>query len=300
MYNGSGRRRMEERENVLRELERDGGLDEPDRLRDRLEALDWLDAHFLDGVAGGGAAGRKTEIYRRARAVYGRLEEANCALYRAVRSEIRRGAGRDALMQFAGDGGLGRGSGGLRQPEGYDSLDDLLGGVLQLQEPDARRAELEAEMVAYQPTPARHILDWIGRAGLAEQDVVMDLGSGLGHVTLLTAICTQARSVGIEVDAGYVDCARRSAEALNLSNAMFMRQDVREADLSLGTVFYLYTPFVGTMMREVLDLLQRETAEREIRVCTYGPCTSAIAGENWLQPAGSLEADRIAEFCSRG
>jgi hypothetical protein len=292
---------VDERENVLRELERDGRLYEPDRLRDRIEALDWLDAHFPDGeLAGVAAAGLETEIRRRARAITHRLEAANCALYQAIRGEIQRGAGRDALLRFAVDQGHGRGSAGLRKPEGYDYLDDLLGRVLNLIEPASGGVALEAEMVAYQPTPARHILDWIGRAGLAEQDVVMDLGSGLGHVTLLTAICTQARSVGIEVDAGYVDCARRSAEALNLSNAMFMRQDVREADLSLGTVFYLYTPFVGTMMREVLDLLQRETAEREIRVCTYGPCTSAIAGENWLQPAGSLEADRIAEFCSRG
>ena len=292
---------VDERENVLRELERDGRLYEPDRLRDRIEALDWLDAHFPDGeLAGVAAAGLETEIRRRARAITHRLEAANCALYQAIRGEIQRGAGRDALLRFAVDQGHGRGSAGLRKPEGYDYLDDLLGRVLNLIEPASGGVALEAEMVAYQPTPARRLFDWLGRGTLSERDVVIDLGSGLGHVTLLTAICTQARSVGIEVDAGYVDCARRSAEALNLSNAMFMRQDVREADLSLGTVFYLYTPFVGTMMREVLDLLQRETAEREIRVCTYGPCTSAIAGENWLQPAGSLEADRIAEFCSRG
>ena len=291
---------VDERENVLRELERDGRLYEPDRLRDRIEALDWLDAHFPDGeLAGVAAAGLETEIRRRARAITHRLEAANCALYQAIRGEIQRGAGRDALLRFAVDQGHGRGSAGLRKPEGYDYLDDLLGRVLNLIEPASGGVALEAEMVAYQPTPARRLFDWLGRGTLQHRDVVMDIGSGLGHVTLLTAICTRARCVGIEVNAGYVDCARRSAELLNLSNAAFIRQDVREADLSLGTVFYLYTPFVGGMLRAVLDLLRREAARREIRLCSFGPCTPVVAGEQWLQAAGGMEADRIAEFCSR-
>jgi SAM-dependent methyltransferase len=291
---------MGERETVLTELECEGGLCEPDRLRERIETLDWLDAHFLhDELADAPAAGMETEIYRRAKAVYLRLEASNCALYQAIRGEIQRGAGRDALLRFAANAGLGSGSGGLKQADGYDYLEDLLGGVLQLKEPDAGRAQLEAEMVGYQPTPARRLFDWIGRATLTEWDVVMDLGSGLGHVTLLAAICAPARSVGIDVDAGYVDGARRSAKALNLSNAMFLCQDVREADLSLGTVFYLYTPFVGGMLRAVLDLLRREAARRDIRVCTYGPCTPVIAKERWLLAAGGLEPDRIAEFRSR-
>ena len=292
---------VDERENVLRELERDGRLYEPDRLRDRIEALDWLDAHFPDGeLAGVAAAGLETEIRRRARAITHRLEAANCALYQAIRGEIQRGAGRDALLRFAVDQGQGRGSGGLRKPEGYDYLDDLLGRVLNLIEPASGGVALEAEMVAYQPTPARRLFDWLGRGTLSERDVVMDLGSGLGHVTLLTAICTRARCVGIEADAGYVDCARRSAAALNLGDASFMRQDVREADLSLGTVFYLYTPFVGGMLRAVLDLLRREAARRVIRLCTYGPCTPVIAEEQWLWSDGGSGADRIVEFCSRG
>ena len=44
------------------------------------------------------------------------------------------------------------------------------------------------EMVAYQPTPARHAFDMIGRAGLREGDVLFDLGAGLGHVSMLAAI----------------------------------------------------------------------------------------------------------------
>jgi hypothetical protein len=42
-------------------------------------------------------------------------------------------------------------------------------------------------MVPYQPTPVRHILHLIAAAMVAEDDVFVDLGSGLGHVPLLVS-----------------------------------------------------------------------------------------------------------------
>ena len=122
--------------------------------------------------------------------------------------------------------------------------------------------------------------------------------SGLGHVPLLAVICTKARCIGIELETAYVACARQCAKALNLANASFIRQDVRSADFSSGTVFYLYTPFTGTMLRGVLQRLAKEAARRPIRLCTLGPCTSVVANETWLAQIGSVHADRIAVFSS--
>jgi hypothetical protein len=59
-------------------------------------------------------------------------------------------------------------------------------------------------------------------------------------------------------------------------------------------MFYLYSPFRGTILRAVLDRLQREAVSREIRVCTFGPCTATVAEEGWLKPVQTLEAGRIA------
>ena len=41
--------------------------------------------------------------------------------------------------------------------------------------------------------------------------------------------------------------------------------------MSCGTIFYLYTPFLGTILRGVLDSLRREAASREIRVLVRQP-----------------------------
>jgi len=49
----------------------------------------------------------------------------------------------------------------------------------------------------------------------------------------------------------------------------------------------------------VLDSLRREAARREIRICTYGPCTPTVAEERWLEVVGPLEPERVAIFRSR-
>jgi hypothetical protein len=203
------------------------------------------------------------------------------------------------LLQFVAKSDPAANSGSLPSGESYDYLDDLISGVLQLERPADLRVQLAAEMVAYQPTPARHIFALIGRTALTEHDVLIDLGSGLGHVPLLVSICTGARCIGIELEAAYVDCARRSAQALQLNDVTFIQQDAQAADLSSGTVFYLYTPFRGSILRTVLDSLRREAQGREIRLCTYGPCTPTVAEEPWLVSTGTPKVDQIAEFSSR-
>jgi hypothetical protein len=61
----------------------------------------------------------------------------------------------------------------------------------------------------------------------------------------------------------------------------------------------LHTPFIGTILRDVLNSLRHEAVKREIRICTFGPCTRFVAEEQWLSVIGALDADRIAIFRSR-
>jgi hypothetical protein len=271
-------------------LEQDRSLDEPQHLRQRFEALDHLDAYLPDGQPIG------TALHRRARAIYAELESVNSRLYEAIRRDIQRGAGGARLLEWMPDW---NDAANLINYTGYDYLDELISGVLQFEDPSPELVQLESGMVSYQPTPARHIFDLIGRAALTERDFLIDLGSGLGHVTLMASICTSASCAGIELEPSYVDCARKSARSLNLNNVTFIQGDARAAGLSDGTVFYLYTPFMGTILRDVLNSLRQETVRREIRVCTFGPCTRVVAEEQWLSFLGALETDRIAIFRSR-
>jgi len=278
------------------QLDNDPSLFEPDQLRRRLEALDLLDAYFPDTrQAMPGVEPDHTELYRRARDICARLEAVNSKLYQSIRSEIQRGAGADALLRWVQTEEIAGDASGM----GYDYLDELIGGVFEFEEPEDGEILREPEIVFYQPTPARHIFHMIGLAALTESDVLVDLGSGLGHVPLLVSICTPARGLGIEMEAAYVERARQCAQGLNLDRVTFLQQDARTADLSTGTVFYLYTPFTGSILRAVLDRLRCEAASRSIRICSYGPCTPVVAAEPWLETSTDLEPDRIALFSSR-
>lgn len=280
---------------VVAALECDRSLEQLASVRGRVAALDRLEV-LLDAEPG--ALPRDAALVDRALAQKARLEEANTSLFRSLRRDIQAGRGASRLTELAAADRPD--AGGPVRGRGYDYLDVLVGGVLALEDPGVEPRVPVPEMVAYQPTPARHIFDLIGRTELGAEDVLVDLGSGLGHVSLLVAACTRARAVGIELEPAHIDCARRSARGLNLTSATFVQDDARAADLSDGTVFYLFTPFTGSILRTVLDSLHRQARSRAIRVCTLGPCSAPVAQEAWLEPAGDLFPDRTAVFRSGG
>ncbi|HLJ90284.1 MAG TPA: class I SAM-dependent methyltransferase [Candidatus Angelobacter sp.] len=298
---------------LVEELERDDCLesgkqksnheDGPGELRRRIEMLDLLEAG-LDG-----SATVESALRQRAKIQQARLESSNRAVYESIRQDIRRGAGTSgpglsSLQKWIPDWHIFANS---SYGTHYDYLDELIGGVFFSGEPTAALVRLEEDMVPYQPTPARHILDLIVQATPGEQDVFIDLGSGLGQVPILVSICTGAKCVGIEIEPSYVDYARKIAADLGLSRVLslgvdkvtFVRADARSADLSTGSIFYLYTPFTGAILRDVLDHLRREASTRAVRICTYGPCAQLVAQENWLNATGPADPGRITIFHPR-
>src|SRR5882672_10229728 len=220
--------------NILERVEQDHGLYEPAHLRRRIEALDAVDTLLPDGQS------IRPGLFEQAKAVCAQLESVNFKLYEDIRKEIQRDAGAASLLEWMPDW---NDPPSFPKYNGYDYLDELIAGVLQLEEPSTQSCQLESDMVPYQPTPARHIFDLIRRISLTDHDSLIDIGAGLGQVTLMASICTNAVCTGIELEPSYVESARQGAHSLNLKNANFIQADARLADLSRGTVFYLYTPF---------------------------------------------------------
>ena len=285
---------------LVAQLENDISLAEPNRLRERLDALDRLDAYFpcvLQEAESFVEFGQ--ELSRRAQSIRARFEFLNADLYEAIRRQIQRGVQPHGLLRWLSP------SFSINDIEtpatgmGFDYIDELIGGVLRFEEPEDGYIIRDPEKSFYQPTPGRHIFNLIGLTAFTSNDVFVDIGSGLGHVPMMVSICTESRSIGIELEAAYVERAQQCAQGLNLTQVTFIQQDAREADLSSGTVFYLYTPFIGSILSAVLKRLRREADMRQIRVCCYGPCTSVVAEELWLAATTPPDANSIAVFCSR-
>lgn len=275
---------------LLADLESDPALEQPMQVLRRIDALDRIEAVLLQ------AHGVDASLQSRAERLCQRLDATNAKLFEAIRADLRGGHEAGRLLQWLSR--LEPATKQIQGGNGYDSLDELVSGVLRFEPPRAPEIALAPDMVFYQPTPARHVFDLVARTGLREGDVLVDLGSGLGHVPLLVAACTRADAVGVELEPAYVACARQAASELGLRNVRFVERDARRADLSTGTVFYLYTPFKGAILREVLDRLRGEASRRAIRVCTFGPCTAEVAGEPWLSSDDAAQTDRIAVFRS--
>jgi len=147
--------------------------------------------------------------------------------------------------------------------------------------PQARQA-LTADMVHYEPTPARVMLDLVDHCAFAPDDVFYDLGSGLGYVALTIHLLTGIKAKGVEFEPLFCAYAQNCARQLGLSAVEFINADAREADYSDGTLFYLFTPFKNLLLQTVLDRLKEVAQTKMIKIFTYGACTRPVARQSWL------------------
>jgi hypothetical protein len=253
-----------------------------------MQIFDRLDALFP--YTGPTDAGSSTQILTRARTLSARLDSANAELYNSIRTQIQNGICPAEFLPFLRAPSIA--PGGLD----YDHLDDLVSGVLEFEPPAEEPRVLGSESVFYQPTPARHIFHLISAASITRADTLVDLGSGLGHVPLLASVCTGASAIGIEIDPLWIATATNCTRNLNLRNVTFLAQDARLADLSTGTVFYLYTPFTGSTLSSVLESLRNQASLRPIRICTFGPCTFEVSNQKWLNPVPPPATDQVTVF----
>lgn len=103
---------------------------------------------------------------------------------------------------------------------------------------------------------------------ITADDVFIDLGAGFGKVVASVNLITGARCRGIELQPSLVDRAR--VETARLDGVSFTCDDARNADISDGTVFFLYLPFTGLVLRDVLVRVREVAARRDITIATLG------------------------------
>ncbi|MBF5043932.1 class I SAM-dependent methyltransferase [Aggregicoccus sp. 17bor-14] len=177
---------------------------------------------------------------------------------------------------------------------GGTPADDYLDALFQL-----ARYTLGEERPAFgmpnMSSRASRVSDFLAVTQPTADDVVFDLGSGGGKVALTVAASTVTRVLGVEYGGAYVASARSVAAQLGLGNAHFEHADVREVDLSRGSIFYLYYPFHGEVAQAVAQALGRLACEKDITVYASGPRNGF--GEHFL---GEVEGGALALSELRG
>ncbi len=124
-------------------------------------------------------------------------------------------------------------------------------------------------LVGYHASGVAPIVRVLREVPVAADDVVVDLGAGLGKVLLLARLLTGATARGVEIQPALVAAGREAARRLG-AEITLTEGDARDAELGDGTVFFLYVPFTGPVMARVLERLREVASRRAIVVCTLG------------------------------
>jgi hypothetical protein len=152
----------------------------------------------------------------------------------------------------------------LRVPAG--ERDGWLDAALGLDEIPDDGPELPRGCVPYLPCPVDALLRVVEHVG--PSDVFVDIGAGVGRALAFVHRWTGAGVIGVEVQPGLVAIARRLAARTTLRMACLEGDAARLARyLVTGTVFFLYCPFSGPRLAQLLADLEPIAHTRTIRIC---------------------------------
>jgi SAM-dependent methyltransferase len=156
-------------------------------------------------------------------------------------------------------------------------------------EGDASSLPPGPELIGYHASALAPVVAALIETGADEEDVFIDLGCGLGKVTALARLISGARVRGIELQSQLI------SRAPKLDGVEYFHGDVRDAPLDDGTIFYLYNPFSGAVLAQVLSRLRAVAQRHAITLCTLGLSLK----EDWLQER-AFEHFWLQIFDSRG
>lgn len=95
--------------------------------------------------------------------------------------------------------------------------------------------------IHYIPTPEPVVDEMLRLAELDEGDLLYDLGSGDGRIPIAAARDYGVRAIGIEIDAGLIERARKNARRAGVEHLVeFRQEDLYAADFRDADVVALY------------------------------------------------------------
>ncbi len=141
--------------------------------------------------------------------------------------------------------------------------------------------------LAYVPHDYWYVRAMARRLKLAREDVFYDIGCGMGRILCVVARRRIRKCVGIELLEPLCQQARRNGLRLRGRKAPIeiICADAARADLSEGTVYYLFNPFGKDTLRDFLANLETSISRdpRKVKVVYYNPIhESVLKASGWL------------------
>jgi precorrin-6B methylase 2 len=164
--------------------------------------------------------------------------------------------------------------------------------------PRGKRYDLATKMadpVPYEATDYFLLRKYIRPLHLKPDDVVYDIGCGMGRMLCLFARRNIKQCIGIEHDAELAQIARTNADRLRGRRAPIEVRtgDAILADYSQATVIWMFNPFGAATMRHVLDNIgaSLEQRPRQIQIAYINPQQEDLfRSHRWLTKAGEAHS----------
>jgi SAM-dependent methyltransferase len=155
-------------------------------------------------------------------------------------------------------------------------IDELLG----FDAPPDDIPNLPRGAVPFLPCGVDEILAMVRDVPVQPDDALVDLGSGLGRVVILAHLLSGARACGVEIQEPLVRSARARCAELALGDVSFIHADAADIELD-GSIFFLYAPFNGEMLKAALRRIEDVARRRRIVVAAVG---LEFRDVPWLSP----------------
>lgn len=133
----------------------------------------------------------------------------------------------------------------------------------------------------YVPTKYQRVVEALRHVGVGPDDVVLDLGCGLGRAVFTAAWLGARRSVGVEIDPTLVRQAQEDHRTSRLKNrdVQFVCGRAEEGHgMEDVTVLFMFNPFGTGIMQSVVQNLEASLRKtpRRLRIAYENPLQHAV------------------------
>jgi SAM-dependent methyltransferase len=144
----------------------------------------------------------------------------------------------------------------------------------------ANRSAKHEDNLVYQAADYRNLRRLVWLLQPCKEDVFYDIGCGKGRAVCVLGRCKLRLDVGIELDNSLCEVARKNAEQLRgRRSAIQIRcEDATRADVSDGTIYFMYNPFGQATMEDVLNNIHHTLSRspRRLRIVYYNAVLEAL------------------------
>lgn len=163
------------------------------------------------------------------------------------------------------------------------AIDNEFDRIMRL--PSVMRSSLgrTAHMFGYVAAPVARVIETLRECPLGGDDVFCDIGAGICRVPMFVRCWTGCRTIGVDYDPALTRCATDSLATTGLDRVSVVCADARTVDYASANVFFMYQPFEGAVLDQVLGELEQVARQKPISVWWLGNHNGWPAKVSWLR-----------------